>query len=542
MQGTNLQYDWQEEISLIKRLIFLYCKNVMILNENICDSATFWITVYIYIVSCTGTQKHFCSKGKGKYKKQKKKHKVTDISKYLQLQQHQVSTPHSTEQSYMQQRNILPTSLSIQSLSGGKNNSSTIMSCSKNNSVGSVATVSSQRIAHHQSPYNNTNSYGANSNATSAAKVSNSISVQVLPTSPSTGHGNSNGSSSHRNDVRSSVGVSTASALLTTSPSSVAAHQSQQQQRLQQQTPPSQQYSNKVRQKSPAQLVSPVQQHTASNLAAALTPENVTQMLATMQPQTPSSSQVGQYFKQTSPTCQQPKPTQSSPLQQSPPPLYGSLKNSSTSIPTSVARSMQQQPPSQINMTANNQQFMVGQQQSQQQQPQQPSPQNLSKPGGNLASASNYFPVSEIRLPTVPIPTTSMFSSITPVISQAAAASSNYLFTNLPQHSAQPNFDVSMLQSKTIGAGNRTPVSNSNDLFSNLLNMPKWSSVGRIQRAMLNEYSKWYVYYVLVQEQCNTDTVPPTEFVMNTFISILFLTIQLLGASKFESEWGHHNE
>ena len=514
----------------------------MILNENICDSATFWITVYIYIVSCTGTQKHFCSKGKGKYKKQKKKHKVTDISKYLQLQ-HQVSTPHTTEQNYMQQRNILPTSLSIQSLSGGKNNSSTIMSCSKNNSVGSVATVSSQRIAHHQSPYNNTNSYGANSSATSAAKVSNSISVQVLPTSPSTGHGNSNGSSSHRNDVRSSVGVSTASALLTTSPSSVAAHQSQQQQRLQQQqqTPPSQQYSNKVRQKSPAQLVSPVQQHTASNLAAALTPENVTQMLATMQPQTPSSSQVGQYFKQTSPTCQQPKPTQSSPIQQSPPPLYGSLKNSSTSIPTSVARSMQQ-PPSQINMTANNQQFMVGQQQSQQQQPQQPSPQNLSKPGGNLASASNYFPVSEIRLPTVPIPTTSMFSSITPVISQAAAAPSNYLFTNLPQHSAQPNFDVSMLQSKTIGAGNRTPVSNSNDLFSNLLNMPKWSSVGRIQRAMLNEYSKWYVYYVLVQEQCNTDTVPPTEFVMNTFISILFLTIQLLRASKFESEWGHHNE
>jgi hypothetical protein len=74
------------------------------------------------------------------------------------------------------------------------------------------------------------------------------------------------------------------------------------------------------------------------------------------------------------------------------------------------------------------------------------------------------------------------------------------------------------------------------------LNMPKWSSVGRIQRAMLNEYSKWYVYYVLVQEQCNTDTVPPIEFVMNTFISILFLTIQLLRASKFESEWGHHNE
>ena len=196
-----------------------------------------------------------------------------------------------------------------------------------------------------------------------------------------------------------------------------------------------------------------------------------------MQPQTPSSSQVGQYFRQTSPTCQQPEPTQSSPVQQSPPPLNGSLKNSSTSI------------------------------------------------GGNLASASNYFPVSGIGLPTVPIPTTSMFSSITPVISQAAAASSNYLFTNLPQHSAQPNFDVSMLQSKTIGAGNRTPVSNSNDLFSNLLNMPKWSSVGRIQRAMLNEYSKWYVYYVLVQEQCNTDTVPPTEFVMNTFISILFLTI-----------------
>jgi hypothetical protein len=78
-----------------------------------------------------------------------------------------------------------------------------------------------------------------------------------------------------------------------------------------------------------------------------------------------------------------------------------------------LAQSMQQSP-SQINMTANNQQFMVAQQQSQQQQPQQPLPQNLSNPGGNLASASNYFPVGGIQLPAVPIPTTSMFSSTTP--------------------------------------------------------------------------------------------------------------------------------
>merc|ERR1711963_774755 len=56
-----------------------------------------------------------------------------------------------------------------------------------------------------------------------------------------------------------------------------------------------------------------------------------------------------------------------------------------------------------------------------------------------------------IRLPTVPVPTTSMFSSMTPVISQSA--SQNYLFTSLPQHSTQPNFDVSMLQTKAINNG-----------------------------------------------------------------------------------------
>jgi len=90
----------------------------------------------------------------------------------------------------------------------------------------------------------------------------------------------------------------------------------------------------------------------------------------------------------------------------------------------------------------------------------------MGSPGATAAS---------IRLPTVPVPTTSMFSSM-PVISQAATQ--NYLFTSLPQHSSQPTFDVAMLQAKPIGAnpglaGNRIPVSNSNDTFQQFLNLPK---------------------------------------------------------------------
>jgi len=208
---------------------------------------------------------------------------------------------------------------------------------------------------------------------------------------------------------------------------------------------------------------------------ALITPENATQMLATMQPQPPSS--LGQYLKQTSPTvCHQPKPsTQNSPVIQQSPPIFGSpLKNSSsTSVtPTSLARSMSQ--PSQINLNATNQQF-VGAQQSQQQNQ---TSLNLSKTG-TAAATGSYFPGDVVRLPTVPIPTTSMFSTMTPVISQAAATQ-NYLFTNLPQHSTQPSFDVAMLQSKTgmgsAAAGNRIPTvsNNSNDPFQQLLNsMPK---------------------------------------------------------------------
>ena len=167
----------------------------------------------------------------------------------------------------LQQRNMLPTSLSIQSLSTG----------SKSN-------------------------YVANSTTSASAKVSSMQSVQ------------SNG------NHRPSVGVSSASAIptVTGSPSS---QQSQQQQRLQQSPQSTQQYSNKIRQKSPAQLISPVQA-AASNFAnnsnsaataaasaasvaataALITPENATQLLATMQPQPPSSL-AGQYFKQTSPSC-----------------------------------------------------------------------------------------------------------------------------------------------------------------------------------------------------------------------------------------------
>ena len=333
---------------------------------------------------------------------------------------------------------MLPTSLSIQSLSTG----------SKTN-------------------------YVANSTTSASAKVSSMQSVQ------------SNG------NHRPSVGVSSASAIptVTGSPSS---QQSQQQQRLQQSPQSTQQYSNKIRQKSPAQLISPVQAAASnfannSNSAAAaaaaasaasvaataalITPENATQLLATMQPQPPSSL-AGQYFKQTSPSCL-PK-QQASPIQQSPPGggLYGSLKNSpSATTPSPNSRSIhQQQSPINLN-TSQNQQFVTAQQQ-----------QNLSVKTAlqqaTSASTGSYFPEnslsSVIRLPTVPIPTTSMFSSMTPVISQASATQ-NYLFTNLPQHSTQPNFDQ-LIQTKMIAgsAGNRgTPVSNSNDAFQQFMNMPK---------------------------------------------------------------------
>merc|ERR1719273_1032220 len=186
-----------------------------------------------------------------------------------------------------------------------------------------------------------------------------------------------------------------------------------------------------------------------------------------MQPQPPSSL-AGQYFKQTSPSCL-PK-QQSSPIQQSPPGgLYGSLKNSTATTPPSSRSIHQQQSPINLN-SSQNQQFVTAQQQ-----------QNLSVKTAlqqaTSASTDSYFPEnslsSVIRLPTVPIPTTSMFSSMTPVISQATATQ-NYLFTNLPQHSTQPNFDQ-LIQTKMIAgsAGNRTPVSNSNDAFQQFMNMPK---------------------------------------------------------------------
>ena len=389
-----------------------------------------------------------------------------------------MSTPQQSTNDFLQQ--ILPSSLSIQSLSGGKNSNNAIMNSTNVSKNNSPAVAVSKSIYQHQPQFNNTNSFGGvNSNSSPSSKVSN-MSVQVLATSPSTGqqvssvNGSIGSSAPIRNQV--SVELSSASASIVTTPTS-SHHQSQQQQRLQQQTPTSQQYSNKIRQK-----ISPVQQvaHSPASVTTAttslITPENATQMLATMQPQPPSS--LGQYFKQTSPTIVHPKTsTQSSPVIQQSPPLFGSpLKNSSSTslTPTSMARSMSQ--PSQINLNATNQQFVNAQQSPQQNQQ---TSLNLSKTGTAAVATGNYFPGDVIRLPTVPIPTTSMFSTMTPVISQAAATQQNYLFTNLPQHSTQPNFDVSMLQSKTgIGpaaTGNRSiPVANSNDPFSQLLNsMPK---------------------------------------------------------------------
>merc|ERR1711974_497126 len=109
--------------------------------------------------------------------------------------------------------------------------------------------------------------------------------------------------------------------------------------------------------------------------------------------------------------------------------------------------------------------------------------QQFQQVAKSSAPAQGYFTTehnnlrSPIRLPTVPVPTTSMFSSAP---SSVISPTQNYLFTSLPQHSTQPTFDVAMLQAKPIGANqslnaNRiVPVSSnsSNDTFQQFLNLP----------------------------------------------------------------------
>ena len=180
-----------------------------------------------------------------------------------------MSTPQQSTNDFLQQ--ILPSSLSIQSLSGGKNSNNAIMNSTNVSKNNSPAVAVSKSIYQHQPQFNNTNSFGGvNSNSSPSSKVSN-MSVQVLATSPSTGQQVSsvNGSIGSGAPIRNQVSVelSSASASIVTTPTS-SHHQSQQQQRLQQQTPTSQQYSNKIRQK-----ISPVQQ--VAHSPASVTTANI---------------------------------------------------------------------------------------------------------------------------------------------------------------------------------------------------------------------------------------------------------------------------
>lgn len=192
-----------------------------------------------------------------------------------------------------------------------------------------------------------------------------------------------------------------------------------------------------------------------------LTPQNASQMLASMQPQPPSA--LSSYYKQNSPNCQpqqQPKAKNPSPSAYAKSPGQQRTTGPQQASPqTSIHQPF-------LTATAN-----VGHQ----------SPQNKNQ--GYCATSPVAVQVassSSIRLPTVPVPTTSMFSTISQsVISPAAVGTQNYLFTSLPQHSTQPNFDMSLLQTKPISSSpqqSRIPVSSSQDQnfhLNQFMNLPK---------------------------------------------------------------------
>ena len=320
-----------------------------------------------------------------------------------QQQQQRLSQMSMQQPTTTQQQQRLPSSLSIQSLSGKSNQNTTTMPSAPQQQQPPTAQQLLQRL---QSPYNSGNYNKTSTESLSVQMTTSNTNVSLIyPTN---------------------VGVTTATKL--------SPQQSQQQQKLQH----SQQYNNKMRQKSPAQIMNPVQSSANFTSTEILTPENASQMLATMQPQPPSS--LSSYFKQTSPSSTST--------------TYGQTLVTTKSPTTPVSR-----PPHQRQYVS-----------PQRQQPQQQSPKTQCYFVDSTALANN--PRNQtIRLPTVPVPTTSMLSSMSPVISQATATQ-NYLFTSLPQHSAQPNFDVAMLQAKSINSG-RIPVTAANESYQQFLNMPK---------------------------------------------------------------------
>ena len=237
---------------------------------------------------------------------------------------------------------------------------------------------------------------------------------------------------------------------------------------------------------------------TSPPTTAKFTPENASQLLATMQPQPPSSLGA-QYFKQPSPqkSPQQQQQihhhqnnkimsNQKSPIVQatSTAASVASVRNNSSTNSSSFS---QFQPPPQQQTSTN---YVVA----------TPMPAKSNTNMG-VVSGSNYFPASDnnsanirpgigtstqnIRLPTVPVPSTSVFSSgiisqppSVSISSQQQNTTQNYMFTSniQPAHqnnqiSSQPNFSMSVVNAKPTTTNN---VSNSNaDLFQQYLNIPK---------------------------------------------------------------------
>ena len=225
---------------------------------------------------------------------------------------------------------------------------------------------------------------------------------------------------------------------------------------------------------------------------AKITPENASQLLATMQPQPPSSLGA-QYFKQPSP--------QKSPQQQQ---IHhhqnNKIMSNQKSLPVVQASTATSVATVRNNSSTNSSSYSQFQSPLQQQQTSTnyvvATPMPAKSNTTNMVSGSNYFPAADnnsanirtstqnIRLPTVPVPSTSVFStgiiSPTPsVISsqQQQNTTQNYMFTSniQPAHqnnqiSSQPNFSMSVVNAKPA----TNNVSNSNaDLFQQYLNIPK---------------------------------------------------------------------
>jgi hypothetical protein len=247
---------------------------------------------------------------------------------------------------------------------------------------------------------------------------------------------------------------------------------------------------------------SQIQQPVSSYLSSpgtVLTAENASQLLASMQPQPPSS--FSQYYKQTATSNTPPKvnnsPIQSSPVQQGMSAAYS---------PSSTPKHQHQSPMAAHQMQSSGQFFS----QSPKSQHSSPvtsygtgaSPTNVAKP---KATPPSYYPTTTlsssssggsarnqtISLPTVPVPSTSVFAGISPsIMSQAAvfggispsisqATTQNFLFSSLPQQiqqSQHQSMQIPVVQKQppnAHGMGPNTTSSAGSNHFQQFINLPK---------------------------------------------------------------------